>query len=86
MELEENQLIDRVVMGPPKTIGNITFIPILSVTFGCFKSFGAGFGGSISPIAFVTIGKDGDMSFYKIVAGKAPDDIINDVRRNRDES
>lgn len=81
MELQENEFIDRVVMGPPKTIGSITFIPILSISFGCFKSFGAGFWGNISPIAFITIDENKDVSFYKLAASAEPHDIIDEICR-----
>lgn len=85
MELNENELIDKVILGPPKTIDGITFIPILSVTFGCFKSFGSGFGGSIFPKAFVIIDKDGGISFYNMVSGEDPADMVNAVSQNYDE-
>jgi len=85
MELKENDLIDKVILGPPKTIDSITFIPILSVTFGCFKSFGTGFGGSICPKAFVIVDKNGGISFYNMVPGERPADIINAVSQNCDE-
>ncbi|HHW03772.1 MAG TPA: hypothetical protein GXX35_13370 [Thermoanaerobacterales bacterium] len=79
MELKENELFDRIIMGPPKTVEDITFIPILSVTLGCFKSFGTGFGGSISPKAFIVIDKDGNLSFYNLIPDENPLDIINNI-------
>lgn len=85
MELKENDLIDKVIMGPPKIIDDITFVPILSVIFGCFESFGAGFGASICPKAFVVIKKDGSISFYNLISDEKPKDLINAVSQNCDE-
>lgn len=85
MELKKNDLIDKVIMGPPKIVNDITFIPILSVTFGCFESFGAGFGASICPKAFVVVDKDGNISFYNLIPGENPVDMINAVSNNCDE-
>jgi len=72
LQMEINNLFDNLkfftrsenLAGHPIVIGNITIIPILSISFGAgngsgssnqTKSFGAGIGGKISPIALVII-------------------------------
>lgn len=85
MELKENDLIDKVILGPKRIINGITFIPVLNVTFGCFEGFGAIFGACICPKAFIVIDKDGGISFYNLIYGENPLDIINVVSKNSNE-
>ncbi|MDI3481329.1 MAG: hypothetical protein PWQ97_984 [Tepidanaerobacteraceae bacterium] len=83
MELKENGFDDKVVMGQPKAIGGITFIPVLSINFGCFDTLGTCFWGSISPIAFIVIDEENKgVSFYKIADDVEPHEIMNKIWGN----
>jgi len=78
MNIDENKFSDEIIMGSPKVINDITFIPIIDVSFGCFKSFGFFFGGHIYPKAFITINKDGSYGFFKL-SDDNPEDILKSI-------
>ena len=78
MEFNYNNFSQEVIMGSPKVINGITFIPIVNVTFFCFNTFGFGFGGNISPDAFITIDKNGSYGFFKIT-DKNTGDLLKSI-------
>lgn len=78
MNIDENKFSDEIIMGSPKVIKDITFIPIMNVSFGCFNTFGFFLGGHISPMAFITINKDGEYGFFKL-SDDNPEDILKSI-------
>ncbi|WP_422443598.1 GerW family sporulation protein [Thermoanaerobacterium sp. DL9XJH110] len=79
MVFKENEFFDEIIMGSPKIINGITFIPLMNVTFGCFDSFSFGFGCCISPRAFIVIDRDEKISFYNLISGENPLDILKNI-------
>lgn len=79
MKIDENLLYDKIIMGRPQTIKDITFIPVLNIIFGNVKHFGVAIAGSISPKAFIVIDQRGYVSFYKLDNSVAPEDLIQSI-------
>lgn len=85
MSFKNCAFYDKIVLGKPKTIKDITFIPILDITFGGYDKFGLFFGGSISPKAFIVIDSIGAVSFYNISADTTPSKLLESITLISDE-
>ena len=85
MGFKNCNLYDKIILGKPKTIKDLTFIPILDITFEGYNKFGYFFGGSISPKAFIVIDSVGVVSFYNLTDDISPSDLLNSTTFTAEE-
>ncbi|HHY71341.1 MAG TPA: hypothetical protein GX519_06820 [Thermoanaerobacterales bacterium] len=85
MSFKNCAIYDKIVLGKPKTIKDLTFIPILDITFGGYDKFGLFFGGSISPKAFIVLDSIGAISFYNISTDITTSELLDSIPLIADE-
>jgi len=87
----EKHLDIKTIIGEPMTVGNVTLIPVMNLTYGFGagggegrdeKQGGSGFGGGggarLSAKAVIVI-KDGDVSVLPLGKGSAIDKIVENI-------
>ncbi len=85
MSFKNCAIYDKIVLGKPKTIKDLTFIPILDITFGGYDKLGLFFGGSISPKAFIVLDSIGAISFYNISTDITTSELLDSIPLIADE-
>ena len=85
MSFKNCAIYDKIVLGKPKTIKGLTFIPILNITIGGYDKFGLFFGGTILPKAFIIIDSMGNISFYNISTDIPSSKLLESITLISDE-
>jgi hypothetical protein len=85
MSFKNCTFCDKMILGKPKTIKGLTFIPILDIAFGGYKKVGQFFGGSISPKSFIVIDSIGVVSFYNISTDDSPLELLDSITLTAEE-
>ncbi len=85
MSFDNYAIYDKMVLGKPRTIGDLTFIPLIHITLRAYYIFGLFLGMSISPEAFIVREAGGMISFYNISADTTFEELLANIMSTADE-
>ncbi|NLU10699.1 MAG: hypothetical protein GXW90_07175 [Tepidanaerobacter acetatoxydans] len=85
MSFDNYAIYDKMILGKPRPIGDLTFIPLIHITVRAYYIFSLFLGMSISPEAFIIREASGMISFYNISDDATFAELLANIMSTVDE-